>query len=393
MSSTPKFEIYFDNAATSYPKPPSVERAMIDYLRNIGASAGRGAYPRAMQSRDILDNTRGALAQLFNIRTPQRIIFTLNASDALNLAIKGIDWKPGDTAVVSAMEHNSVLRPLNALKRKLGIRVVKVPANSEGWVDPAGYVKAIDASTKLVGLLLASNVSGTIQPIAEVGALARTHGIPFLVDAAQAAGGLPIDVEAMNIDLLAVPGHKGLLGAPGTGALYIRDGIDLECLREGGTGSVSEHDIQPDFLPDKYEAGSHNTLGLAGLKAGVEFLLENGVAKIRTHEETLIAQFLEGAREIPGLTVYGPLDASRRVAVLSVRLEGHAPLQLAQKLYETAGLMTRAGLHCAPGAHQAIGTYPQGTTRFSFGYFTQLQDIEAALQTMAQLTSSAALQR
>ena len=276
MSSTPKSEIYFDNAATSFPKPPSVERAMIDYLRNIGASAGRGAYPRAMASRDILDNTRGALAQLFNIRTPERIIFTLNASDALNLAIKGIDWKPGDTAVVSAMEHNSVLRPLNALKRRIGIHVVKVPADAEGWVDPAGYAKAIDASTKLVGLLLASNVSGTIQPVAQVGALARARGIPFLVDAAQAAGGLPIDVEAMNIDLLAVPGHKGLLGAPGTGALYIREGLELECLREGGTGSVSEHDIQPDFLPDKYEAGSHNTLGLAGLKAGVEFLLETG---------------------------------------------------------------------------------------------------------------------
>jgi cysteine desulfurase/selenocysteine lyase len=178
------------------------------------------------------------------------------------------------------------------------------------------------------------------------------------------------------------------LGAPGTGALYIREGIDLECLREGGTGSDSEHDIQPDFLPDKYEAGSHNTLGLAGLKAGVEFLLETGVTQVRAHEEALIAQFLEAARGIPGLTVYGPGAASRRVAVLSVRLAGYAPLELSQKLYETAGLMTRSGLHCAPGAHQAIGTYPEGTTRFSFGYFNRLMEIDAAFQALATLAKN-----
>jgi selenocysteine lyase/cysteine desulfurase len=179
-----------------------------------------------------------------------------------------------------------------------------------------------------------------------------------------------------------------LLGAPGTGALYIRDGIALECLREGGTGSVSEHDIQPDFLPDKYEAGSHNTLGLAGLKAGVEFLLETGVSKVRAHEEALIAQFLEGARDIPGLTVYGPADAARRVAVLCLRLSGYAPLELSQKLFETAGLMTRAGLHCAPGAHQAVGAYPAGATRFSFGYFTTRKDVESALSALASIGKS-----
>ena len=387
MLSTPKSEIYFDNAATSFPKPPSVERAIVDYMRNIGASAGRGAYPKAMQSRDVLDSTRKLLAQLFNIATPERMIFTLNASDALNLAIKGIDWKAGDSAVVSAMEHNSVLRPLNALKKKIGIRVIKVPANAEGWVDPSGYAKAIDGTTKLVGLVHASNVAGTIQPITEVGALARARGIPFLVDAAQAAGGLPIDVEAMNIDLLAFPGHKGLLGAPGTGALYIRSGIDLECLREGGTGSVSEHDVQPDFLPDRYEAGSHNTLGLAGLKAGVEFLLQTGVANVRAHEEALIARFLEGTRGIPGLRVYGPQEAKRRVAVLTVRLQGYAPLDLSHKLYDSAGLMTRSGLHCAPGAHQAVGTYPQGSTRFSFGYFNSAEHIDTAIAALLAIAN------
>jgi cysteine desulfurase family protein len=386
MSSTPKSEIYFDNAATSFPKPPTVEQALVDYIRNVGASAGRGAYPRAQRSGEIIEDTRKLLAQLFNIPTPRRIIFTLNASDALNLAIKGISWKAGDSAVVSAMEHNSVLRPLNALKKKIGIRIIKVPANAEGWVDPEGYARAIDATTKLVALVHASNVCGTIQDIARVGAMARSKNIPFLVDAAQTAGALPIDVEAMNIDLLAFPGHKALLGPLGTGALCIRDGLALEPLREGGTGSVSEEETQPDFLPDKYEPGSHNALGLAGLKAGLEFILKEGVSKIRAHEEMLTAQFLNGAQNIPGLTVYGPIDASCRVAVLPIRLEGFTPLELSQRLYAEGGLMTRSGLHCAPGAHQAIGTYSQGTTRFSFGYFNKISELEYALQSLGQLT-------
>ncbi len=381
-------EIYLDNAATSFPKPLAVEEAILDYHRNLGASAGRGAYPRAVQTGRLLDQTRRLLAAFFNIPKPNQIIFTLNASDALNLAIKGIDWHPGDSAVVSAMEHNSVLRPLHALKNRKGIKVIKVKANAEGWVDPAEFAVAIDSHTKLVALIHASNVSGTIQPIAEVGEIARRNGVPFLVDAAQTAGSLPIDVVGMNIDLLAFPGHKAMLGPSGTGALYIREGLDLDTLREGGTGSQSEHDVQPDFLPDRYEPGSHNALGIAGWKAGLEFILEKGIAGIRRDEEALMSAFLDGAAEIKNLTVYGNHEIARRIAVLSLRLGDYAPQELSHRLFERGGLMTRSGLHCAPGAHQALGTYPSGTTRLSFGCFNTLEHIEQALATLSELSKN-----
>jgi len=375
-------EIYFDNAATSFPKPGEVETGFLHYHRNLGASAGRGAYPRAVLTGRLLEETRKLIAILFNIPKPSQIVFTLNASDALNLAIKGLDWRLGDNVVVSAMEHNSVLRPLHALKNRKGIKIIKVKANAEGIVDPIDFAKAINSHTRLIALVHASNVSGGIQPITQVGDIARRKGVPFLVDAAQSAGALPIDVEAMKIDLLAFPGHKALFGPLGTGGLYMREGLDLETLREGGTGSQSEQEVQPDFLPDKYESGSHNALGLAGLKGGLEFLMRETVAKVRMHEERLTAQFLEGIRSIKALKVYGPSDAAKQVAVVSVRLDDFAPLELSHRLFERGGLMTRSGLHCAPGAHQALGTYPLGTTRFSFGYFNTPADIETAISVL-----------
>lgn len=384
MSST-KTEIYFDNAATSYPKPPSVETALLEFHRNLGASAGRGAYPRAVLTGRLLEDTRKLLGSLFHIRKVSQIIFTLNASDALNLAIKGIDWHAGDSAVVSMMEHNSVLRPLHALKNRKGIKIAKVKASPEGLVDPIDVAKALDSHTKLIALVHASNVTGTIQPIAEVGDIARRKGIPFLVDAAQTAGVVPIDVEAMKIDLLAFPGHKALLGPLGTGALYIREGIDLDTLREGGTGSQSEHEVQPDFLPDRYEPGSHNALGIAGWKAGLEFIIQETVDRIRAHEMKLMDQFLRGAAKIKNLVAYGPSKTSQRVALASIRVDEYAPGELSHRLFERGGLMTRSGLHCAPGAHQAAGTYPLGTTRFSFGYFNTPEDIDQALAVLENL--------
>jgi cysteine desulfurase family protein len=375
-------EIYFDNAATSFPKPGEVEAGLLQYHRHLGASAGRGAYPRAVLAGRLLDDTRKLLAILFNIPKPNQIVFTLNASDALNLAIKGLDWRTGDNAVVSTMEHNSVLRPLHALKTRKGIKIVKIKANAEGIVDPIDYAKAIDSHTRLVALVHASNVSGSLQPVTDVGDIARRKGVPFLVDAAQSAGAFPIDVEAMKIDLLAFPGHKALYGPLGTGGLYIREGLDLDTLREGGTGSQSEQEVQPDFMPDKYEPGSHNALGIAGWKSGLEFLLRETVAKVRSHEERLTAQFLEGLRKIKALKIYGPNDASRQVAVVSIRLDDFAPLELSHRLFERGGLMTRSGLHCAPGAHQMVGTYPLGTTRFSFGYFNTPAEIETAISTL-----------
>lgn len=375
-------EIYLDNAATSFPKPPAVEEALLHYHRHLGASAGRGAYPRAVAAGRLLEETRRLLAKLFNIRKSEQIIFTLNASDGLNLAIKGLDWQAGDSVVVSMMEHNSVLRPLHTLRERRGIKVHKVKCSPQGLVDPIDVAKSIDGHTKLIAIVHASNVTGTIQPIADIGDIARRKGIPFLVDAAQSAGALPIDVEAMKIDLLAFPGHKALLGPLGTGGLYIREGLELETLKEGGTGSQSEHEVQPDFLPDRYEPGSHNALGIAGWKAALEFIIKENVTLIRSQEEKLTEQFLEGARKIPGLTVYGPRKASGQVPVVSVRLKDYAPAELSHRLFERGGIMTRSGLHCAPGAHHTLGTYPAGTTRFSFGYFNTSEDIEQALRTL-----------
>ncbi|HVO33095.1 MAG TPA: aminotransferase class V-fold PLP-dependent enzyme [Elusimicrobiota bacterium] len=381
-------EIYMDNAATSYPKPAVVEEALMDYHRNLGASAGRGAYPRAVQTGRLLDHTRKLLASLFNVGNPNQIIFSFNTSDALNLAIKGIDWHAGDSVIVSAMEHNSILRPLHALKNRKGIKVVRIKANAEGVIDPADVAAAVDSHTKLIALVHGSNVTGTLEPVAEVGDIARRSGIPFLVDAAQTAGALPIDVEAMKVDLLAFPGHKALMGPLGTGALYIREGIDLDTMREGGTGSLSEHDVQPDFLPDRYEAGSHNALGIAGWKAALEFVHEQGVDAIRAHEEKLMEQFLAGASHIKHLTVFGPRDIRRRIAVFSVRLDEYAPQELSHRLFEGAGLMTRSGLHCAPGAHQTLETYPLGTTRLSFGYFNTPDHVDQALAALDRLSKN-----
>jgi cysteine desulfurase / selenocysteine lyase len=379
-------EVYCDNAATSFPKPPAVEEALLSYHRDIGASAGRGAYPRAVAAGRLLDETRRLLARLFNARKPEQMIFTFNASDALNLAIKGIPWKAGDSAVVSAMEHNSVLRPLHALRERLGIKIIKVKASPEGLIDPIDLAKAIDARTRLIAVVHASNVSGTIQPVEDIGDIARRKGIPFLVDAAQSAGALPIDVEAMKIDLLAFPGHKALLGPLGTGGLYIREGLTLDTLKEGGTGSQSEQEVQPDFLPDRFEPGSHNGLGIAGWKAGLEFVLEKGVSAIRAQEEKRTQEFLDGLQDLPKkVTVYGPPDAASRVAVVPVRVGDLAPAELSHRLFEVGGLMTRSGLHCAPGAHRAIGTYPEGATRFSFGCFNTSDDVQHALAVLDAL--------
>jgi len=383
-----KQEIYFDNAATSFPKPEGVEAGLLHFHRDLGASAGRGAYPRAVLTGRLLEETRKLLASFFNIRKPSQIIFTLNASDALNLAIKGLDWRLGDNAVVSIMDHNSVMRPLHALKNRKGIKITKVKANADGYVNPLDIAKAIDSHTRLVALVHASNVTGTIQPIAEVGDICHRKGVPFLVDAAQSAGVLPIDVESMKIDFLALPGHKALMGPLGTGALYIREGLDLETLREGGTGSQSEQDVQPDFLPDKYEPGSHNALGISGWKGSLDYLAKETIAKVRAHEKRLTERFLEGVSKIKTLTVYGPKKADKQVAVVSLRLGEFAPLELSHRLYERGNLMTRSGLHCAPGAHQTIGTYPLGTTRFSFGYFNTPDDIDQAVSVLDALAKN-----
>jgi cysteine desulfurase family protein len=389
--------LYLDNAATSFPKAPGVYEAMLRYGQDIGASPGRGGYRETRQGAAVLGECRRLVARLINAGDPNRVVFTLNTSDALNLAIKGVVFHRLRTdpdarihVVTTAMDHNSVLRPLNALAAMLPgmFRWTRVPVDAEGVVDPADVQAAITPETALVAVVHASNATGVIQPIADIGRLCRRQHVPFLVDAAQSMGHLPVDVQRDSVDLLAFPGHKGLLGPLGTGGLWITPDMEgrLDPLREGGTGSRSERDIQPTDLPDRYEPGSHNTVGIAGLIEGVRFVLERGIDALRAHEVSLIERFVSGLGEISGVRLVGPREADGRVAVFGLVFEGIDPNEAAQRLERDHGLLTRGGLHCAPGAHESMGTTELGgTVRFSFGPFTTAADVERALAGIAQV--------
>lgn len=383
--------LYMDNAATSFPKPSAVHEAMAHYAKELGASPGRGAYRESRQSAQLLQQCRQQIATLINCQNPNHIIFTLNCTDSLNIAIKGI-VRQGDHVITTQLEHNSILRPLNELQTRGVITQTRVPIDPiTGLTDPDDIRKAIQPNTRLIAMLHGSNVTGTLQDIKTAGQIAREHQIIFLVDAAQSLGHYPIDVQALNIDLLAAPGHKGLLGPLGTGFLYIRPSIEkkMTTLREGGTGSVSELDTHPTFMPDKFEAGSHNTIGIIGLLQGVNYLLDRGVEDIWKHESALIKTMIESLTqwgEMPGFHLYGPQTVKNRCAVFSIRIDHfNDPLTLSNYLEQNYGILTRPGLHCAPNAHTAIGTAKLGgTTRLSLGPFLSLQDVKFAADAIAQ---------
>ncbi len=381
--------IYLDNAATSWPKPEAVYQAMDSLMRNTGASPGRSGHLMSLTAARIVHETREALCEFFGIADPSHLVFTANATEALNLAVKGL-LRPGDHAVTSSMEHNSVMRPLRALE-KAGVELTVAPCASDGSLDPGEIARAIRPNTKLIVLTHASNVVGTVLPVAAVGRLARSHGVPLLVDAAQSAGCYPIDVETMNIDLLAFSGHKSLFGPQGTGGLYIRPGLEsrLEPLKYGGTGSFSEHENQPDFLPDKYESGTPNTVGLAGLGAGVRFVMREGLGNIRKKEERLTGLLLNGLAAIPGAVRYGNGDPGGRVAVVSFNISGVPSSDVALQLEEDFRIMCRPGLHCSPAAHKTLGTFPQGSVRLSPGHFHSVLDIEKTLEAVRQIARKA----
>jgi cysteine desulfurase family protein len=379
--------IYLDNAATSWPKPEAVYKAMDSFMRNTGASPGRSGHNLSIEAGRTNYETREALAQLFSVDDPMRIILTSNATEALNLVIRGI-LHPGEHVITSSMEHNSVMRPLRA-KENEGVEVAVVNCSPEGFLDTLDIEQAIKPNTKLIALNHASNVVGTILPIAEVGETARRHDVPLLVDAAQTAGCYPIDIEAMNIDLLAFSGHKGLYGPQGTGGLYIRKGIEQRIgpLICGGTGSQSESEYQPDFLPDKYESGTPNTVGLAGLGSGIRFVRAHGASNLQRKEAKLTQFLLNGLKATPGVTAYGSGDARRQVAVVSFNISGLTSSEVAMQLEEGYQIMCRPGLHCSPIAHKTIGTFPQGTVRLSPGYFTTEEDIEITIEAVQKIAA------
>jgi len=375
--------IYFDNAASGWPKPPEVLQAMADFMERVGANPGRSGHRLAVEAARIVYAAREGLAKLFGASDPLRIVFGLNATEALNLALAGL-LMPGDHVITSSMEHNSVMRPLRALEAK-GVAVSVVHCSPEGVLDPRAIEAEIRPTTRLIALIHASNVVGTLMPVAEVGRIARHYGLLLLVDAAQTAGACPIDVEADAIDLLAFTGHKALLGPQGTGGLYIGPRVgtaDLHPLLRGGTGSRSEEEQQPDFLPDRYESGTLNGVGLAGLAAGARYLLRVGVATVRAHEMALTRQLLAGLERIPGVVVYGTRDAARQTATVSFNVEGMDPSEVGMRLDEEFEVMCRVGLHCSPGAHRTIGTYPTGTVRWGLGYLNTAAEVDAALNAL-----------
>jgi len=388
--------VYMDNSATSFPKPDAVTEAMAAFAHDCGASAGRGAYAEARHCEQIISTCRQRMARLINAESPERIVFTMNCSEALAIAIRGLlNTAPPDSgAMATAMEHNSVLRPLNALAEQTGLRPELVRCDPRtGLVDPDDIARAIRPTTRLIACVHASNVTGTIQPVEDIARIARRRDIPFLVDAAQSGGHLAIDVQALGADLVAFAGHKGLLGPLGTGVLYVRPGMErrLATMKEGGTGTMSEQPFQPQTMPDKYEIGSHNAIGLAGLSEGLAWLLDRGVEAIRRRDRELCGLFLELTEGVAGLSVHGPRDPDRRCGVFSVNVDGMGPMELAGALEADFGLCTRPGLHCAPLAHETMGTHPAGTCRLSFGHFTTADEVRLAAGALASIAEKAAV--
>jgi cysteine desulfurase family protein len=383
--------IYLDNAATSWPKAPSVMEAVQKAIAMPLGNPGRTFHRSAMDAASLVSACREGLAQLFGIANPLRICFTANTTDALNLAIKGA-LQPGDHAICSSMEHNSVWRPLTALAAR-GVELSIAQANGEGIVAPESVGKLLRPNTRLVAMIHASNVNGAIQPIAKIGRIVREHGALMLVDAAQSAGSLPIDVEAMAIDLLAFPGHKGLLGPQGTGGLYVRDGVELALLKEGGTGSESNSPLQPEFFPDRLESGTLNLPGIAGLNAAVVYLLSTGITDVAAHEAELAMRLLASLRAMPRVKLYSPQEGSCRAPIIAFNIEGWDSTAVAQELERRADIACRPGIQCAGLAHRTLGTQDCGTVRLSPGPFTTDQEIDTALDAIAGLPRRASVVR
>ena len=378
--------IYLDHAATSWPKPPAVIKAMTDFLERAGGNPGRSGHRLSIQAARIVYAAREAVAELFHAPDPLRVIFTPNVTYALNLALRGL-LRPGDRVVTSSIEHNAVMRPLRALERQ-GVNLVVVPCAVDGSLDSAAVARAATPGTRLVVINHASNVTGTILPVAQIAPIARRSGALFLVDAAQTAGVLTIDMPGMGIDLLAFTGHKGLQGPPGIGGLLLGERVDaaaLDPLVRGGTGSRSEFEEQPDDLPDRYESGTANGPGIAGLGAGVRWVMERGVEAIRAHEMELTRALITGLSGIPGVTVHGARHTGAATAVVSFTAARRRVSEIGLRLDDEFGVLSRVGLHCSPAAHKTIGTFPEGTVRLAPGALTTQAEVQAAVTAVARI--------
>lgn len=381
--------IYLDNGATSYPKAPGVAEAVRDYISYNGANINRGAYSSAASAGLTCLETREMLAQLFHFSGDMRqIIFTPGVTYSLNQVIRGY-LRPGDYILVSSLEHNAVMRPLQELAFN-GISIERIPCSPDGVTDALDILPLVKENTRMMIVSHASNVCGALFPLEEAALICREHGIPLVVDAAQTAGHVEIDFDGLGLAALCIPAHKGLLGPQGVGAMLLRRDFadELHPLITGGTGSASDLEIQPSYLPDKFESGTLNIPGIFGWHAALDFILNSGVNYFRTHEVELTQRFIQGLAGYPAVTVHGPQDPARQVGVVSVELNGIDSAETAFRLERDFGILTRCGLHCSPAAHRSMGTFPNGTVRFSFGYKTSKEDIDAAISALISIASS-----
>ena len=374
--------IYLDNAATSFPKPNEVYDEVLNCMKNYAANPGRSSHDMSIQASLKIAETRQEISSLFNIDNPFDVIFTCNATEALNIGIKGL-FKKGDHVISTVIEHNSVLRPLNYLS-KVGVEVTLVKVDAYGFIDMKELNNRIESNTKAIIINHASNVLGTIQNIEKIGLIAKKNGLIFMVDASQSAGIISIDVDKDNIDLLAFPGHKGLLGPQGTGGLFIRDGVNLDHFIDGGTGSNSSSMEQPDFLPDKFESGTLNTPGIAGLYEGIKFIKRIGIENIYKHEEHLTEYLLCELNKLSYIKIYGLKSTEGRCAVVSINIDGMDSAKVGYLLNKN-NIAVRTGYHCAPLIHDVIGTKLYGTVRISPGYFNTDKDIETFISVIKDI--------
>jgi cysteine desulfurase / selenocysteine lyase len=389
-SVSPENIIYFDNAATSFPKPQPVIDAVMKYMTDIGANPGRSGHQLSVSAGEAVFSARRAVASLFSVRSPMRVIFCLNATEALNLSISGLIETEAHF-ITTSMEHNSSVRPLKEFERFGKISLSIVPCSRNGIVDVDDIEKHITAGTRLMVVNHASNVTGSVQPLRAIGALCRKKNIIMIADCAQSAGIIPLDMQQDNVDLLAFSGHKGLYGPTGTGGLVMADDFDFSLMRPlkyGGTGSASAKIYQPAFIPDKYESGTLNVAGLSGLYAGITHVtsLPDDIHGVRAGKKALVSYFLERARTIPGFTEYVPEELIE-TGVVSFNIEGIEPSTVVQILAEEYHIMSRPGLHCSPLAHQTIGTFPRGTVRFSFGLFNTEDQVDTAIRALHTISS------
>ena len=376
--------IYLDNAATSFPKPKEVADAVYDFMINNGTSSGRGSYKKAMQSDYIVYECRKLIGNLFNFDDPKKVVFTSNVTDSLNIAIRGI-LKENDHVITSSLEHNAVWRCLKTLEKDINIKIDTVECSKDGITNPEDIKKYIRKDTALIVFTQASNVLGTIQPVKEIGKIARENNIVFLVDAAQSAGAMKIDIKEDNIDILAFTGHKSLLGPMGTGGLIINTDIDIKPLKAGGTGGDSAYEYQPDYYPNHLETGTSNVSGIAGLRAAIKFLNREGIDNIHNKEKKLTKYALQRLETVKDIEIYGPKDCEKILSVISFNIKNKRPEDISTILDQKYDIMLRAGLHCAPTAHSVINTKDRGSLRIGIGYFNTKDDIDKLVEALNNL--------